>query len=58
MDMATHVLHKIQEEGETPPFWTRKSIIYDLNRSGYEQWCIFETIGEEFAQPCQQSTIA
>ena len=47
LDMAIHVLHRIRREGETQPWLSRKSVIYDLSLSGYEQWCILETIGEE-----------
>ncbi len=47
IDLAIRVLRKIKQNGETDPFWTKKGIIHDLNRSGYEQWCILETIGEE-----------
>ena len=47
IDLAIRVLRKINQKGETEPFWTKKSVIRDLNRSGYEQWCVLETIGEE-----------
>ena len=47
IDLAIRVLRKINQKGETEPFWTKKSVIHDLNRSGYEQWCILETIGEK-----------
>ena len=48
IDLAIRVLRKINQKGETTePFWTKKSVLYDLNRSGYEQWCILETIGEK-----------
>lgn len=29
---------------EEEPFWTRKSLVHRLNRSGYEQWCILKSI--------------
>lgn len=47
INLAIRVLRKIKQNGETDPFWTKKSVIYDLNRSGYKQWCILETIGED-----------
>jgi len=47
IDQAIRVLKKINLNGETESVWTKKSVINDLNRSGYEQWCILETIGEE-----------
>jgi len=47
IDRAIRVLREINQKGEEEPFWTRKSVIHKLNRSGYEQWCILETIGEE-----------
>ncbi|MDL2124554.1 MAG: ATP-binding protein [Deltaproteobacteria bacterium] len=47
IDLAIRVLKEINQKGETEPFWTKKSVIHNLNRSGYEQWCILETIGEE-----------
>ena len=47
INLAIRVLREINQNGETEPFWTKKSVIHDLNRSGYEQWCILETIGEK-----------
>ena len=47
IDLAIRVLREINQKGETEQFWTNKHIIYHLNRSGYEQWCILETIGEK-----------
>lgn len=51
LDLAIRIIKKINEEGETDPFWTKKSVIYDLNKSGYEQWCILKTIGEKLLSP-------
>ncbi len=43
---ASHILQEIRQ-GENSWEWTKKSAIYRLNESRYEQWCILETIGEE-----------
>ncbi len=51
IDFAISRLQRINQEGETEPFLTKKGAIYDLNRSGYEQWCILEKIGEELLGP-------
>jgi len=47
IDRGVHILRKINQKGESETIRTKKNIIYYLNRSGYEQWCILETIGEE-----------
>lgn len=47
IDRAIRVLREINQKGEEEPFWSKKSVIHELNRSGYEQWCILETVGEE-----------
>jgi len=57
IDLAIRVLRKINQKGETETFWTKKSVIHDLNRSGYKQWCIFETIGEELLSTVTQSRL-
>ncbi|OPL16008.1 MAG: hypothetical protein AVO38_01750 [delta proteobacterium ML8_D] len=57
IDLAIHALREINQMGETESFWTKESIIRNLNRSGYEQWCIFETIGEELLSPVAQSRL-
>jgi hypothetical protein len=46
LDLAIKVAQEIKRTGQTEPFWTRKGVILDLNNSGYEQWCILETIGD------------
>src|SRR5664280_561791 len=46
IDFGIRVLREINQKGEIESFWTKKSVIGDLNHSGYEQWCILETIGE------------
>ncbi len=51
INLAIHVLNEINQKGEVKPFWTKKSVIRDLNHSGYKQWCILETIGEELLSP-------
>jgi len=46
---AIRVAHGIKIHGETDPWWNRHSAIYfDLNRSGFEQWCVLESIGEKY----------
>jgi hypothetical protein len=46
---AIKVAHEIRIHGETAPWWNRHAVIYfDLNRSGFEQWCILESIGEKY----------
>jgi hypothetical protein len=46
IDLAIRVLREINQTGETESYRTKKNVIHNLNRSGYEQWCILETIGE------------
>ncbi|MHB8908395.1 MAG: NACHT domain-containing protein [Syntrophales bacterium] len=46
---AIKVAREIKIHGETAPWWDRHAVIYfDLNRSGFEQWCILESIGEQY----------
>lgn len=45
-------------EPEEEPFWTRKSVIYDLNRNGYEQWCILKSINKEFFSPAARQRLS
>ena len=46
---AIKVAHEIKIHGETAPWWNRHAVIYlDLNRSGFDQWCILESIGEKY----------
>lgn len=47
IDLAIKVAHQIKEHGETEPWWNRHGVISDLNRSGFGQWCILESIGED-----------
>lgn len=47
IDLAIKVAHDIKEHGETDdPWWNRRGVISDLNRSGFEQLCILDSIGE------------
>lgn len=45
---AIRVAHEIKIHGETDPWWSRRGVIYDLSYSGFEQWCMLESIGEEY----------
>lgn len=36
---------------EEEPFWTRGSVLRDLNWSGYNQWCCLQAIGQEYLSP-------
>jgi hypothetical protein len=47
MNLAIRILSEITQNGEKEPYRSKQHIIYYLKRSGYEQWCILETIGEE-----------
>lgn len=51
LNLASSVLRKIRTEGEVAPWLTRRSAVYDLNRSGHEVWCILETVGETVLSP-------
>jgi hypothetical protein len=44
---ASELLRKIRTEGEQQPWRTSNTVIHYLNRSGYDQWCILETIGDD-----------
>lgn len=45
---AGKVVREIKDQGETDPWWNRHGVIYYyLNRSGFEQWCVLESIGED-----------
>lgn len=43
---ASKLLHRVRNEGEQEPWQTRRSLIYYINRSGHDQWCVLEVIGE------------
>jgi hypothetical protein len=45
IEHSKYLRKQIGTEGESEPFWTKRSVIWWLNRTGYEQWCILETIG-------------
>jgi hypothetical protein len=42
---ATRIVKEIIEKGESDAFYTRSHVIYSLNRSGFDQWCVLKTIG-------------
>ena len=48
---ASQLLGAIQDTGEQIPFQTRESVLHYISRSGYEQWCILETIGDALLAP-------
>jgi hypothetical protein len=43
---ASKLVHLIAAEGEQGLWQNRRSVIDYLNRSGYDRWCVLETIGE------------
>jgi hypothetical protein len=43
---ASKLLHQIAAEGEREPWQSRRSVTYYISRSGYDKWCVLETIGE------------
>lgn len=47
IELAIKVAHEIKEHGETEQWQNRQSVVWYLNRSGFEQWCILESIGED-----------
>ncbi|TIL19877.1 MAG: ATP-binding protein [Mesorhizobium sp.] len=47
IEYASLLLRRIKEDGQVGPFWTKKSAVRALGRSGHKQWCILETIGED-----------
>lgn len=51
IERSVYLLRRIGTDGESEPFSTKKHIIWYLNNSGYEQWCILETIGEALLSP-------
>ncbi len=57
IDLAIRLLREINQKGETEPFRTKKRVIRYLNLSGYKQWCILETIGEELLNSVTQSRL-
>jgi SpoVK/Ycf46/Vps4 family AAA+-type ATPase len=46
IERSIHISNQIGSEGESEPYWTAKGVIRCLNLTGYEQWCILETIGD------------
>jgi hypothetical protein len=47
IERAIRAAHEIKEHGEIEPWSNRRSILWDLNWSGFEQWCVLETIGKD-----------
>jgi hypothetical protein len=43
---ASKLVHLIASEGEQEGWQSRRLVIQYLNRSGYDRWCVLETIGE------------
>ncbi len=48
LKFAAKIAGKLKAEGEVKHWLTRERVIECLNRSGHAQWCILETIGEQF----------
>jgi tRNA A37 threonylcarbamoyladenosine biosynthesis protein TsaE len=45
LNLAKKIAHDLKNGmPEEEPYWTRRSVIWDLNNSGFEQWCIFKSI--------------
>jgi hypothetical protein len=51
IERSIHISNQIGTEGESEPFSTKKNVMWYLNLSGYEQWCILETIGDALLSP-------
>lgn len=49
--LAKKVAHDLAAGHPEDEFWNRKTVICDLNRNGYEQWCILKTIGADRLSP-------
>ena len=47
IDDAREIARDVDGWSEDDPSWTRRRILWSLNQSGYEQWCILETLGED-----------
>jgi len=47
IDNAVEIAHGIRKYGEPDLWYNRPIAIYKLNRAGFEQWCVLETIGED-----------
>ena len=47
IECAIRVAHEIKEHSEIEPWSNRPSILWGLNSSGFKQWSILETIGED-----------
>ena len=46
-DRAEEILHEIKAEGEVEPYWTKRNVLSILARSGYVEWCVLRTIGND-----------
>lgn len=51
IDRAKKLAREIKTEGESDPWTNRRSLIWVLNKSGFEQWSILETIGKKHLSP-------
>ena len=47
IDDAGEMAREVDGCSEEDPSRTRRRILWSLNQSGYEQWCILETLGED-----------
>jgi len=57
IERSVHLAKRIRIEGESEPFSTKKDVVWYLNRTGYEQWCILETIGDDLLSPIALSRL-
>lgn len=56
-ERGIHLSNQLGTEGDSDPYWTKKAAIRCLNFSGYQQWCILETIGEVLLSPIALSRL-
>ena len=57
-DWTKKMLHKIKEEGEVEPYWTRRRVLAILARSGHIEWCVLRTIGHDLLSPRGKKRLA
>ena len=48
---ALEIAKRIKKNSEDDGYYTRAHVIYRLNQSGYEQWCVLKTVGKECLSP-------
>jgi hypothetical protein len=58
LSAAVKFAARLRAEGESEPWFNRKTIISYLNRSGYDQWCILEIIDHERLSVACKSRLA